>query len=217
MTAFNVSNVNGKWIIGSDNETTKKNGLTDWNTLGSILNIPSVINGHKIDELGRYAFYNCQKIEEINIGDGIKQIGERCFSHCPNVRSIIIPPSVKFIGYCGIHCYNESAAKIYGTSSRESTGEGVIIITFLPESKISYIDNLGISRKENIIIYYFGRLKPLHKKDPVGKSSLTSIKIYAPFVTRFLGMKTLSYKLTSCQRRKNTSLLIFFIAIGFIS
>ena len=76
MVTFNVNRVNGKWIIGTDNVTNSKNGITNWDELGSILSIPSLINGYKIDEIGRRSFFNCIGIEEIVIGDGIKQINE---------------------------------------------------------------------------------------------------------------------------------------------
>ena len=143
MTSFNFNQVNGKWIIGTNNTGTKS-GLKDWSTLGSILNIPSVIDGNNIEEIGKHAFYSCKVIEEIIIGDGIKKINQWAFAHLLNLRRIVIPSSVEFIGNNGIHCYNETAQSIYGESAPETTGKGNIVVTFLPDSKISFIGSFGI-------------------------------------------------------------------------
>ena len=210
MTAFVVNQINGKWIIG-DNTTSSMNGLSDLSTLGPILNIPSIIDGHNIEEIGLRAFFKCTKIEEINIENGIKQINERSFSYCTNLKSIVIPPSVEFIGYCGIHCYNETAQSIYGANSRKATAQGTLVVTFLSGSKIAFIGNSGISRKENIIIYFMGKQNPLNNGDPVKKLLLSSVKVYAPYVPSFLGIKTIGYKITQCQFKRPSSHNILFV------
>lgn len=217
MLAFNVNQISGKWIIGTDNTTNSKNGLKDWSSLGSILNIPSVIDGHNIEEIGNHAFFGCTGIEEVVIGNGIKQINEWCFSYCENLKSIVIPSSVEFIGYCSIHCYNGTAASKYGPSTRECTTEGTLIVTFLPDSKISFIGGSGISRKENIIIYYFGRNKHVTGSGSFGISYITSLKVYSPYVSRFIGIRTYGLKLTRCLQRKMTSVLLNIVIVTLLS
>ena len=218
MTAFVVNQINGKWIIG-DNTTETMNGLSNWSTLGPILNIPSIIDGHNIEEIGYHAFFKCTKIEEINIENGIKQINERGFSFLTNLKSIVIPPSVEFIGYCGIHCYNETAQSIYGANSRKATAQGTLVVTFLSGSKIAFIGNSGISRKENIIIYFLGKSKPQFLTNPLVLNLITSVKVYSPFVKQFLGVKTHNFKCTlPPQKRSNRpNLLLSMIILLIIS
>jgi len=213
MMPFNVNKINDKWIIGTNSTYNVRNGLTNWSSLGPILVIPSVIDNHIIDEIGTFAFYNCQEIEEVFIGNGIKQINERGFSYCLNLRSIIIPPTIEIIGKFGIHCCNMSSEGLYGTYNEKNTGRGTLIVTFLHESRISYVGFYGISRKENIIIYFLGKTHPFGDPDPFAKSMVSSVNVYAPFVSRFLKTRTLRYSATQCNQKKLNKLSILYIII----
>jgi len=215
MLPFNVNEVDGKWIIGSNNKTTSRDGLTNWGTLGSILDIPSVINGHRIDEIGNYAFSNSKEIENIVIGNGIKQINHYSFNYCINLKSVIIPSSVEFIGKAAINCYNLSADILYGQSSRECTSQGTVVVTILPESKLSYVNTMFVSRIENIVIYYFGKKHVSYASNPYGESVITSIKVYSPYVSRFVGLRTLGYRPTQYQKRRinHTLFVMIFLVL----
>ena len=200
MIEFSITFVNGKWIIGADNTSQVRNGLKEWSSLGPVLNIPSEINGHKIEELGYRAFYKCDIIEDVIIEDGIKQINGGCFSYCRNLKSVTIPPSVELIGDGGIHALNGS---IQGTS------KGTLIVTFLPKSKFSFIYNYGISRKERIIVHYYGVRKPKFQGSPFGKATLNELKVFAPYVSKFLGEKTIRIGISQCAvKRYGTNILM---------
>ena len=209
MISFNVNQIEGKNIIGLNNSISKRNGLINWTDLGPILNIPSFINNVKIDEISNYAFYNSSEIEEVNIGNGIRQINKYSFAHCHNLKSFVIPPSIGFIGHAGIHCYNESA-EYAGKISRDCTSKGTLIVTFLPESKVYFIDDFGISRKEDIVIYYMGKNTLLPILNVFGNGLFSSVKVYSPYVASFIGKKTIRSNITKCGSKRRNNVGIFF-------
>ena len=194
MSIFVVTKVGNKWIVG-DNSTKNGNGVAEGKTAGEKLFIPSVINGHTIEEIGTYAFREIYTIKEIIIENGIKQINRYSFGDLRLLTSVTIPPSVKFIGYGGVHCYNTSVKDTGITPGAiEYTSRGKLIVNFLPNSNIKYIDDYGISRKENIEIYFWGHKSPDYNSDVFYCSMIKSVKIYSPYIKYFVGVKTVNIK-----------------------
>ena len=203
---FNIFQIGEKWIIGSNNASTTRSGLKDWTKLEPILIIPSVINGNKIDEIGYSAFFGCSIIEEVYVENGIKQINKCCFMQCLNLKYFSIPQSVELIGDGAIHAYNISSQ---GSSS------GTLVVTIQPRSKLYFVYNFGIARKERIIIHFYGLHAPKYNGDPLGKRVLKEVKVYAPYVSNFLGEKTINIKITNCSKKRfNTHLIIISLVLG---
>lgn len=48
--------------------------------------------------IGKYAYYNCYKLNYINLSDYVTSIGNGAFSYCSSLTNITIPESVKSIG-----------------------------------------------------------------------------------------------------------------------
>mgnify|MGYP004531026603 CR=1 FL=1 len=59
----------------------------------SMITLPETVT-----EIGRYAFANCNLLEEINFPDGLKKIEERAFSNCTSVKKIDFSENVNDIG-----------------------------------------------------------------------------------------------------------------------
>lgn len=55
------------------------------------INIPAVIAGRNVTEIGDYAFSGCNALTYVNIPEGIKVIGKGAFSDCAGLTSIFIP------------------------------------------------------------------------------------------------------------------------------
>ena len=205
---------NGKYIIGT-NETTAGNGYINKDIAGSVLTIPSKIDEKKIEEIGQYAFHRCFNIEEVFISDSIRAINQWAISDCYNLRSIIIPPSVEFIGTVGIHTYNRTKRNIYSNLPLKSyTSKGVLNVVFQPHSRIQYIGEFGISRKENIIVHYYDHGLFSCHSDIFYISVIQRVKIISPYSSSFCGYPT-SY-IRTCQSQRRLHSLHIFIVVMFI-
>ena len=79
-------------IAWSSNTVSTENGAFQDCSITSIT-IPSTIN---IIPAG--AFYNCSKLESINMAEGLTQIGAACFAYCTKIEEIKIPESVTDFG-----------------------------------------------------------------------------------------------------------------------
>ena len=61
--------------------------------------IPSIYNNKPVKEIGSNAFYYCDSLTSVEIGDSVTSIGYAAFVYCTSLTSIIIPDSVTSIGY----------------------------------------------------------------------------------------------------------------------
>ena len=62
------------------------------------------IQTNKLTEIGEYAFYNCDNLEDINIPDGVTRIGNSAFELNFSLRKINIPSSVTYIAENAFAC-----------------------------------------------------------------------------------------------------------------
>ena len=79
-------------------------------------------------EIPEYAFWGCEGIEEIFIGNGVKTIGKSAFAGCSSLRSIFIPSSVENICASGnvydSPFYNTAADMLVVFESADATNIG---------------------------------------------------------------------------------------------
>ncbi|MBQ9730337.1 MAG: leucine-rich repeat domain-containing protein, partial [Clostridia bacterium] len=61
-------------------------------------NLTSVIIGDSVTYIGDYAFEYCANLTSIVIGDSVESIGNSAFYYCDSLTSIVIPDSVTSIG-----------------------------------------------------------------------------------------------------------------------
>lgn len=61
-------------------------------------NIPSFINGTKVQFIARNAFSSCKSLRKVSIPNSVTSIGDYAFSNCTELDDIIIPDSVNSIG-----------------------------------------------------------------------------------------------------------------------
>ena len=61
-------------------------------------NIKTVEIGNSVTSIGDEAFYNCSGLTEVTIGNSVTSIGEDAFSSCSGLTSVTIPNSVTSIG-----------------------------------------------------------------------------------------------------------------------
>ena len=197
---FVVKYVNSTWMIGT-NLSTSGNGVKNRSLLTSTLTIPSVIEGHQIEEIGQLAFYQCSVIEEVFLSNSIRVINRYAFADLENLKTFVIPPSIQIIGYAGIHAFNRSLHHIDNSLSDEKyVSNGVMNITFLPNSQIKFIDSAGISRKKNIIVNYYD--KSLFSCGDIFISKYhPNVKIYAPYAAHFCNYPTIYQRTCKVKNR----------------
>ena len=55
------------------------------------------VNCNKILNIEKFAFNNCDSLQEINIPEGLESIGIRAFSECENLKKVVLPRSLNQI------------------------------------------------------------------------------------------------------------------------
>ena len=73
--------------------------ITGYSGDDEVLYVPNKIQGYNVTAIGEDAFYNCSKLESIEIPNSVKTIGDNAFYNCSNLKSITIPNGVKTIRY----------------------------------------------------------------------------------------------------------------------
>lgn len=61
--------------------------------------IPSMIDGKIVTEIGSYGFSHCEELEMISLPNTIRKINEGAFYDCKSIKTINIPESVNKMGY----------------------------------------------------------------------------------------------------------------------
>ena len=85
---------NGKASLGGGSSSSSAVPKTSTGAL----TIPSKINGYSVTSIGWYAFYNCNGLTSVTIGNGVMSIGWYAFYNCSGLTSVTIPDSVTSIG-----------------------------------------------------------------------------------------------------------------------
>ena len=84
--------------------------------------LTSVTIGNSVTSIGDDAFYACSGLTSVTIPDSVTSIGDFAFYRCYGLTSVTIPESVASIGACAFFdCRNLSSIKYRGTSSQWSS------------------------------------------------------------------------------------------------
>ena len=60
--------------------------------------IESIDIPDNITRIGKYAFKNCEKLQNVNLGNSLKSIETEAFSGCTSLRRIFLPDSLTILG-----------------------------------------------------------------------------------------------------------------------
>ena len=81
--------------------------------------LKSVIIGDSVTSIGYKAFAYCLRLTSVEIGDSVTSIGENAFSNCYNLTSVEIPNSVISIGWAAFSDCSSLTKVYYKGSSTE--------------------------------------------------------------------------------------------------
>ncbi len=71
--------------------------ITNCTVFDEIVEIPSLIDEHKVVAIADGAFFNFTTATEIIVPEGVKEIGESAFEHCFNLKKITLPKTIERI------------------------------------------------------------------------------------------------------------------------
>ncbi len=79
--------------------------------VGTVLTIPSSINGITITKIGDSAFEGIENLEKVTLPESIIDIGKQAFFECRKLNSINLPDKLNSIGKLGF--YNTALTEVY--------------------------------------------------------------------------------------------------------
>ena len=86
-----------------------------YNNLSQIV-IPEEIDGEPVISIGDYAFYGCDGLTSVVIGDNVTLIGSYAFERCSSLTSVVIPGSVTLIDFSAFYgCNNLTEVNYLGS------------------------------------------------------------------------------------------------------
>jgi len=88
----------GNYSPESDFEIDSYGVITKYKGSDENVNVPPIINGNKVTDIGEDAFYDNKTIKTVILPNGVTSIGYRAFRSCSSLTSITIPDSVTSIG-----------------------------------------------------------------------------------------------------------------------
>ncbi len=78
------------------------------NELTGEITIPNLIDNRRVTSVGNRAFYECKRIEQVELGENIERLGDAAFCICNSLRRINFPSRLKEISS---DCFNECGFK----------------------------------------------------------------------------------------------------------
>ena len=196
----------GRLIVGN-NSTTNGNAIESGFNLTS-LEIPEAIDNEQIEEIGQRSFTAAKDLVSVNIKARITQINFDAFYCCMRLSYINIPSSTQFIG--------QGVLSLKNYSTQTTTSNGTVRIIFEYPASVKYIGMYGIERKENMIVYYFGKNKPTFAGGTF--TGVTNKTVFALKKMDFNGVKTTLYGIDritcKCQRSSEYTKLAMIILLA---
>lgn len=118
------------------------------------------VNIESVEQIGNYAFSECDGLESVTVGNGLKKIGESAFDECENLKTVILPDGLEEIGESAFYgCAGlkeirlpDSVKKI-GSSAFENCGSLEKIVIPKGVTVIDYDTFYGCRNLKTVIIH----------------------------------------------------------------
>ena len=125
----------GKGVEKVGNNAFARCGITSLsiantvNTIGEYAfqqtSISSLVIPSSVKTIGKGAFESCQRLEKVEIANGLEAIPNYAFVNCRNLVSVTIPPSITSIGYKAFkECYKLRKVSLPGNIPKSNYESG---------------------------------------------------------------------------------------------
>ena len=212
---FICNNEKGLWYLGATNSSdnsisfSQSTAIENPEFLNSTLVIPELIEGHQIDVIGSHAFYEIEKLEIIHVNCKAKMIMDYAFGHLYNLKEIYLPTSIETMQVGAITGYNFSIQS--HDEGKIRTSKGTLIVLFPPTSQLRELQTWSITRKERILIYFWGSVSP-KGNDPFYSAMSGKIIIHSPYLSMFCGHVTI-HNLTFKRKQRSIRIFLFLFPL----
>lgn len=179
-------NVAGIWYeLDINGKTASVSNIKRQHQYSGFVTIPSRISysgvNYQVTEIGREAFWGCDKLTYISIPSSITTIGYSAFRGCSNLKTIVIPKSVNYIGgYAFYECTRLDKIYILGTNIKLGTNDtpffGLTSNIYVPDSEKNKISG-GRDFKGAVLTCTEKKIKSLSKEDDTLGDKTNSNKI----------------------------------------
>ena len=190
--------------IGTNLSNQKANGFIDGiQNIPSHLVIPYSYNGEIVQHIGKFAFFMCQEIQNVEIQARLVCIHYYAFNGCQNLKSVNIPSTCTFIGIGAFDARIGSDPIPYGP----------LVVDVEKFSVLSYIGNAGISNFKHIKMYFHSKVTPICSTYILGGASTTFL--YAPLKFKFCDFETTILKPHTCEHSRIIVYVKFILIVLF--
>ena len=167
MTDLNFKKLTNSYMVGT-NASTGPNACKS--TISGKITIQKHVDGLPVTEIGKYAFYGCHKITEVNIEADIVIFHINAFDRCSKLTKINIPSSTEILSKYAISFTTQSVD--------QSSGTAEIVIGI--NSKLKVLSAHSIWNRANINIFLCGKTNPSYY-EAKWYDGVNNLNIYSPF------------------------------------
>ncbi|CCY86505.1 uncharacterized protein BN500_00209 [Clostridium sp. CAG:149] len=98
-----------------------------------MLEIPEIIEGKAVVEIGKGAFEDCEVLKKVVIPDGVVNIGSYAFDHCYNLKEIILPTTLTNIGGFAFSETGLTECLVYNKNTQNCRGDSPKLQKEIPQ------------------------------------------------------------------------------------
>ena len=103
----------GDWTYYVNDDDNNTVTIHKYNGSGTVVEIPGIIDGKTVTDIGKWAFLGLDNLTKVTIPDSVKSIGYAAFGGCQKLENFDFPSSLKNIGdYAFIHCEGLTSVRI---------------------------------------------------------------------------------------------------------
>ena len=164
-------------IVGTNASERKANAASS--SISGVVVIPKYYNNLPITEIGRFAFFQCHKVTEVQIKANIKYIHTYAFDRMSSLKRINVPSSCEYLFKYAI----TFTTKSYGQSSISAE----IIIG--PNSNLKQVTSYAFGNAKTISIFLCGAAKQTNCESKWA-DDVTNLLIFSPIAGAHFCEKT---------------------------